>query len=135
MNLTAFRALLCFAIAAAGVVAADAQTLYRCSTVSGSTYVSEQPCSQSGDPYVHEPGAPASREIPFVVDIAPLKKYMSPRCGSLLDALRSARESHQANVAETTRNYYRECNQEELEAANRLAAEQKQGDLQRKGKP
>jgi hypothetical protein len=135
-NLRVFRSLLCFAIAACGVVAAHAQqTLHRCSTVSGSTYISERPCSESADPYASEAEGKATGEIPLVVDVVPLLKYMSPRCGALLQELRAARSSQGGNVPALSRSYYRECNEEELKAANRLAAEQSERNQQRKGKP
>jgi hypothetical protein len=135
--LRVFRPLLCPAIAAAACISlAHAQpALHRCSTVSGSTYISERPCSESADPYASEAEGKATGEIPLVVDVAPLLKYMSPRCGALLQELRAARSSQGANVPALSRSYYRECNEEELKAANRLAAEQSERNQQRKGKP
>ena len=131
-----FRFLLGFVIAAASLPCAHAQqALHRCSTVSGSTYISERPCSESADPYATEAEGRVAGEIPLVVDVAPLLKYMSPRCGALLEELRAARSSQRANVAALSRSYYRECNEEELKAANRLAAEQSERNRQRKGKP
>ncbi|HMA10053.1 MAG TPA: hypothetical protein VKP68_19395 [Ramlibacter sp.] len=123
-------------IATAGISAAYAQqTLHRCSTVSGSTYISERPCSESADPYASESEGKATGEIPLIVDVAPLLKYMSPRCGAQLEELRAARSSQGANVTALSRSYYRECNEEELKAANRLAAEQSERNQQLKGKP
>ena len=131
-----FRFLLGLVIATAGVSLAHAQpTLHRCSTVSGSTYISERPCADSADPYATEAEGRATGEIPLVVDVAPLMKYMSPRCGALLEELRAARSSQRATVPALSRSYYRECNEEELKAANRLAAEQAERNQQRKAKP
>jgi hypothetical protein len=135
-HLRSFRFLLGLAIAASGVSGAQAQQmLHRCSTVSGSTYISERPCSESADPYATEAEGKAAGEIPLVVDVAPLLKYMSPRCGELLEELRTARSSQRSGVTALSRSYYRECNAEELKAANRLAAEQSERNQQPKGKP
>jgi hypothetical protein len=134
--LRSFRILLGLVIAGAGLSHAHAQqSLHRCTTVSGSTYISERPCSESADPYASESEGKATGEIPLVVDVAPLLKYMSPRCGAMLEELRAARSSQKAGVAALSRNYYRECNEEELKAANRLAAEQSERNQQSKGKP
>lgn len=135
-HLRSFRFLSGIVIVAAGISCAHAQqTLHRCSTVSGSTYISERPCSDSADPYASESEGKATGEIPLVIDVVPLLKYMSPRCGALLEDLRAARSSQQTNVPALSRSYYRECNEEELKAANRLAAEQSERNPQRKGRP
>jgi hypothetical protein len=118
---------------ALALTGAQAQSLHRCSTPSGSTFISEAPCAQSSDQFAT--GSGPSKEIPLVRDVAPLMKYLSPRCAALLDELRNARERRSDKVAELNRNYYRECDEEELKAATRLAAEQSARDAQGKGKP
>jgi hypothetical protein len=125
-----FRFLPGLVFALAALSGAQAQSLHRCSTPSGSTYISEAPCAESSDQYATESGT--SKEIPLVVDVEPLMKYLSPHCANLLDDLRNARERRLPNVSDLNRGYYRECNEEELKAANRLAAEQAEKD--RKGK-
>lgn len=125
------RFLAALAVALAAQCGAQAQSLHRCSTPSGSTYISEAPCEQSSDQYATETGT--SREIPLVLEVEPLMKYLGPRCANLLDDLRNARERRLPNVSDLNRGYYRECHEEELRAANRLAAEQ--AERSRKGKP
>jgi hypothetical protein len=126
-----FRFPVVLALALTTLSGAQAQPLHRCSTPGGNTYISEAPCAQSNDQYATESGV--SKEIPLVVDVEPLMKYLSPRCANLLDDLRNARERRLPNVSDLNRSYYRECNEEELKAANRLAAEQ--AEKSRKGKP
>ncbi len=128
-----FRFLCGLAFALAGASGAQAQALHRCSTPSGSTYIAEAPCEQSTNQYATETGT--SREIPLVIDVEPLMKYLSPRCADLLDQLRNARERRAEKVPELNRNYYRECHEEELSAATRLDAEQFQRNGQGRGKP
>lgn len=112
---------------------------YNCRTSSGTTYSSSQPCyalpgssgvgSRSGIVYYgptenserprYQPPPPSIGEAPQHL------KYMSPRCSSLHDAMRTARARGLNNdtTAEMRRNYEGECGENEREARTLLSQE------------
>ncbi len=126
------RVLLCLAMAAVAC-GAHAQTRYQCNT-NGVAYLSDRPCSQSRAVYYGPTERPVSPHIPGIGEAPAQAKYMSPRCSSLNDALRTAavRGLRSETVAEMRKNYRLECGEDESEAAGKLSEERKEKGLQRK---
>jgi hypothetical protein len=116
------------AIVFAATPAAQAQSRYAC-TVNGRTVISTQPCPSSGIVYygpapakpVYEAPLPPSRPAPVVL------RYLSPRCASLNDALRTAgtRGLKYDTVNQMQREYAEQCSENESEAYSQIAQERK----------
>lgn len=119
-------------VAAMATCGADAQTRYRC-TANGVTYLSDRPCNATVYYGPTEKPAP-SPYIPGIGEAPAQLKYMSPRCSSLNDALRTAavRGLRPETVSEMRKNYHRECGEDESEASGMLSSEKKEKSLQRK---
>lgn len=112
---------------------------YNCRTSSGTAYMSSQPCntlpgssgvgSRSGIVY-YGPSESSERQRyqppPPSIGAAPQHlKYMSPRCSSLHDAMRTARARGLTGdtISEMQRNYYAECGEDESAARSMLSQE------------
>ena len=121
-----FVALAVYLVSAAG---AQAQSRYVCSSASGSTYQSSRPCPSSGDGLVYY--GPATNQqryetsTPKVGQAPSNLMYLSPRCASLNDAIRtaSARGLKHDTVSQMSKEYSRECSQDESEANSRMSQE------------
>lgn len=127
-----FQILFGLVMAAAVTCGSYAQTRYRC-TANGVTYQSDKPCN----PVIYYGSterATPSPHIPGIGEAPAQLKYMSPRCSSLNDALRTAavRGLRAETVSEMRKNYHRECGEDESEAAGLLSEERKEKNLQRK---
>jgi len=119
---------------------AQAQVQFTCRTSSGTVYQSSQPCASlpgsrtSGVQYYgpSEVERPRYTPPPPSIGTAPQHlKYLSPRCASLNDALRTARARglNSDTVSEMSRNYQVECGENDREA--RQAMYQESGDQSR----
>jgi len=123
---------------ALAAVGAQAQMQYNCRTSNGTIYQSTQPCGSlpgstttgrsSGVTYYgpsdndrprYQPPPPSIGEAPQHL------KYMSPRCASLHDAMRTARARGLTGdtISEMRRNYQGECGENEREAYTMLSQE------------
>jgi hypothetical protein len=110
--------------------AAQAQARYQCRTATGATYLSDRPCSaadSSNAPVYYGPTERPqyTRLIPSIGEAPEYLGYMSPRCSSLHDALRtaSARGLDSRTQSEMRRNYQRECADDESEARAKWSRE------------
>ncbi len=123
-----------------GVVPAQAQSRYSCriGNGNGSVQLQDRPCAStstttsSSAPGVNSsfvsvgpvPAAPVYQApIPKIGEAPPHVKYMSVRCSSLNDALRTAdaRGLKPETKNEMRTNYQRECADDEREAYGRLS--------------
>ena len=139
-------ACLLFIGALMGATAAQAQARYTCRTANGGAYISDRPCSNSTNygssasstsrnansgkdgivyygPEAEKPRYEAP--IPRIGEAPAHVKYMSPRCSSLNDALRTAhaRGLTSDTISTMRRDYQRECAENEGEAHARLSQE------------
>ncbi|RYG13096.1 MAG: hypothetical protein EON92_06520 [Burkholderiales bacterium] len=112
-------------------VAAHAQFRYTC-TINGRTVNSSSPCPSTTAPTYYGP-PPAERSsssynnsytppTPRIAEAPPQMKYLSARCSSLNDALRTApaRGLKHDTIATMRKSYEEECREEEQEARERL---------------
>jgi hypothetical protein len=124
------RTLLCMALLLAVAGGAAAQNRYQCRTASGAAYLSDRPCSgESGMVYYgpanttpsYTPSAPRLGEAPGHL------RYMSARCASLHDAVRTApaRGLKHDTVNTMQRDYQRECAEDESEARQQFSRDQR----------
>ena len=110
---------------------ADAQTRYTCRTSNGTQYVSTQPCPSNVIIYgPTERESPYQAPIPKIGEAPSTLRYMSPRCASLNDAIRTAyaRGLKSETVSEMRRNYNIECAESDADARSRMS--QDRGDQQ-----
>ncbi|MCJ0761781.1 hypothetical protein [Variovorax terrae] len=121
------------------MAAAQAQSRYVCSNGRGGATVSDRPCNSGGMVYygpTEGPGIAPRYEapIPKVGEAPAHLKYMSARCSSLHDAIRTAqvRGLKSETVAEMQKNYRRECAENESEASARLGQDRRD-QLQQRG--
>ncbi|MCW5644830.1 MAG: hypothetical protein KIT63_22235 [Rhodoferax sp.] len=122
---------LAMAFLSAGV---QAQTRYVC-TINGTTYQSTRPCPGGGNITTYGPSASRPSPEPRVPRIgqAPANlKYLSPRCASLNDALRTAqaRGLKYDTIARMQQEYRQECAESEREA-NALMSQERRDDRDR----
>jgi hypothetical protein len=127
--------------------AAQAQVQYHCRSSSGTAYTSSSPCNSYGGTSASSgsrTAAGASRQTgvtyygpadsgapryqpppPSIGEAPPHMKFMSPRCSSLHDALRtaSARGLRSETVQEMRKGYRDECAENEREAHAALSRE------------
>lgn len=118
-----------------------AQTLYRCSSGSG-TYVSDKPCSgvASGNTRlgaygpVTSPARNAPTYYPSMAKAPEHLAYMSVECAELSEGLRTgaARGLTGATMSELRENYHKRCSEDEQQARQRLYQEQSDQRAQRK---
>lgn len=108
-------------------VAAQAQFRYTC-TINGRTVESSSPCPSTTAPTYYGPQPPVERRStytpppPRIEAAPPQMKYLSGRCSSLNDALRTApaRGLKYETIETMRREYDNECRDEEMEARERL---------------
>ncbi|MES2976105.1 MAG: hypothetical protein V4757_20975 [Pseudomonadota bacterium] len=131
---TAFQITLALFVASLAV-AAQAQTNYVCRGSNGTSYQSSRPCPPSVTYY----GPSASQQqyqapIPKIGEAPDSLKYMSPRCASLNDAIRtaSARGLQYETVAQMRKDYSRECADSEREAHSKMYEDRKDQMQQRR---
>lgn len=121
------RAMICLGAGLLLAAAASAQSHYQCRTPGGSLYFSDRPCSgQLVYGGRNEPPTPAPR-LPASVGEAPkYLQYMSARCASLHDALRtaSARGLKYETMNTMRRDYQAECGENEREARSQYDRDQ-----------
>lgn len=105
-----------------------AQSRYSC-TANGRTYQSVQPCPSNNIVYygpaptqkVYEPPPPRTPPAPAAL------KYLSARCASLNDAVRTAATQglKSDTISQLQREYSQQCAEEESEANTRIRQERK----------
>jgi hypothetical protein len=109
--------------------AASAQTNYNCRTQSGVSYQSSAPCPSGIVIYGAPTATPQRYETPIPsTGQAPANlKYLSPRCASLNDAIRTAaaRGLKYETVSDMRREYSRECAESESDAYSKLSEDRK----------
>ncbi len=112
------KTLICLGVAMLLATGASAQARYSCRTPGGSMYFSDLPCTGQlvfgGAPVPPTP----ERSYPGVGQAPGHLTYMSARCASLNDALRtaSARGLKPETVSTMRRDYQAECSENESEA-------------------
>jgi len=116
------------AILVSSATAAQEQTRYAC-TVDGRTVYSTAPCVRSGVVYYGPARSQSSDETPIPkIGPAPANlQYLSPRCASLSDAIRTgpARGLKYDAVSQLQRDYDQQCSENENEAYNQMRQERK----------
>lgn len=123
---------------------AQAQTRYTC-RYNGSYYQSTQPCpgnssgtsSGGSDLVYHGPVNTQPRyepQTPRVTEAPSTLRYLSPRCASLSDAIRTApaRGLKYDTIRQLQQEYSRECSEDESEARSRLSQERRDQKQQQK---
>jgi hypothetical protein len=125
------RTILCLGVLLIAAGSAAAQNRYQCRTAGGAAYLSDRPCSgESGMVYygpapsmpTYTPPMPRAGEAPGHL------RYMSARCSSLHDAIRTgpARGLKSDTLSTMQRDYQRECGEEESEARNQFYRDQRE---------
>jgi hypothetical protein len=112
-----------------------AQTRYTCKLSDGRSYASDRPCATDGLVY-YGPQTERSTQSSYQSshqssygsrsnEAPACLKYMSARCSSMHDAIRtsSARGVRAETVAEARKNYQEECAADESQASSRLSKE------------
>jgi hypothetical protein len=114
------RTLICFTVAMLMAASAAAQLRYSCRTAEGSLSFSDRPCT--GQLFFAEPSA-AGRPQPSIGTAPGHLQYMSPRCASLNDALRTApaRGLKSETISTMRRDYQAECGENESEARSQMS--------------
>lgn len=106
----------------------QAQTRYVC-TANGTTYQSTQPCPGGGiTSYGPVPSRPSlDPKIPKIGQAPTNLKYLSPRCASLNDALRTApaRGLKYDTISQMQQEYRQECAESESEANAMVSQERR----------
>lgn len=107
---------------------------YTC-TSNGRTYASSQPCPSSGPLYYgpvtstpsYEPRTAKLEQAPDTL------KYLSPRCASLNDAIRTApaRGLKHDVISAMNREYRQQCSEDEGEARSKMSRERREDKQQR----
>lgn len=117
-------------VAAVVAVPALAQTTYACKTDKGVPYRSNSPCpwSQKTELRYYGPVAQpqtSSRPIQRVERAGEELKYLSPRCQTLKEGIRTApnRGLSAATVQELRQNFDRDCADENMEAMNKARSD------------
>ena len=120
----------------AAAQASYGQARYSCRLPNGSAYVSDRPCSTGTVYYGPDLSSQQRYEtpIPRSSDAPPHVRYMSPRCGSLHDAIRTARVRGLTSETISTmqKDYQRECAENESEAYTMLSQEKGEKAQQRR---
>ncbi len=114
------RSLICFTVAMLIGASASAQLRYSCKTAEGTTTFSDRPCG--GQLFFATPTAP-TRPQPSIGSAPGHLQYMSPRCASLNDALRTAyaRGLKSETISTMRRDYQAECGENENEARTQMS--------------
>jgi hypothetical protein len=111
----------CIALLATGSLHAQARYVCR---VGGTTHISDRPCSAEGGQVHYGALQQPVPRAPAPIGMAPSHlQYMSPRCASLNDAIRTgyARGLKPETMATMRRDYYQECGDDEREAMQELS--------------
>ncbi len=130
---TAFQkiawALMAVTVCGLAATAAQAQTNYLCRSNNGTSYQSSRPCPSSVTVYGPTESSQPRYEapIPKVGEAPATLKYLSPRCASLNDAIRtaSARGLNYETQSQMRKDYGRECGDNEREAYSRMSDERR----------
>ena len=106
------------------VISLPASAQYTCQLSNGNYVQSNRPCSNNTGLTYYPPITPpptASTYIPKASPSPDYLQYMSPRCSSMNDAIRTSgvRGLNYQASAELQRNYQRECADDESEARSR----------------
>ena len=106
------------------VISLPASAQYTCQLSNGNYVQSNRPCSSNTGLTYYPPITPpptASTYIPKASPSPDYLQYMSPRCSSMNDAIRTSgvRGLNYQASAELQRNYQRECAEDESEARSR----------------
>lgn len=106
------------------VISLPASAQYTCQLSNGNYIQSNRPCSNNTGLTYYPPITPpptASTYIPKASPSPDYLQYMSPRCSSMNDAIRTSgvRGLNYQASAELQRNYQRECADDESEARSR----------------
>ena len=114
------RTSICFIAALLLATSASAQLRYSCRGADGSTTFSDRPCS--GQLFFATP-SDSTRPAPSIGTAPSHLQYMSPRCASLNDALRTAyaRGLKSETVSTMRRDYQAECGENESEARQQMS--------------
>jgi hypothetical protein len=109
---------------------AAAQTRYQCRTAAGAAYLSDRPCSGESGMVYYGPAPTAPTYTPQMTrqgEAPGHLRYMSARCASLHDAIRTApaRGLKYDTIGTMQRDYQRECGEDEGEARNQFTREQR----------
>ena len=130
---TAFYGVL--ALMALQASAAWAQTTYLCHSRNGTPYQSSRPCPPSVTYY----GPTATQQqyqapTPRIGEAPDALKYMTPRCASLNDAIRTARARglNHDTISQMRRDYGRECGDSDREAHSKMSEDRRDQMQQRK---
>jgi hypothetical protein len=104
------------------------QTRYNCTAKNGFPYVSERPCSSPSTAIVYYGPVVARQSSTYTPKMAEAPehlKYLSPRCSSLSEGIRTgpARGVKYDVTAGLQSEYQRECAQEDSDARSRLNAD------------
>jgi hypothetical protein len=121
------RAMICLGAGLLLAAAASAQSHYQCRTPGGSLYFSDRPCTgQLVYGGSNETPTLAPRSHASVGDAPKYLQYMSPRCASLNDALRtaSARGLKYETMNTMRRDYQAECGENERDAQSQYSRNQ-----------
>jgi hypothetical protein len=105
-----------------------AQKTYQCRNANGSVYLSDRPCGGQGGYVYYGPTEPSQQKqtyIPSVGTAPDHLKYMSPRCASMHDAIRTgpARGLKSETLSTMRRDYQAQCAEDEAEARSQLSRE------------
>lgn len=115
-----------------------AQARYTCRAPNGSVVISDRPCAASPGVVYYGPDPSAQfsydRPMPRSPDAPPHVKYMSARCASLNDALRTApaRGLKQETISTMQKDYRNECGENESEAQAQYSQERGEKAQQRR---
>ncbi|HEU4922585.1 MAG TPA: DUF4124 domain-containing protein [Burkholderiales bacterium] len=114
------RTSICFIAALLLAANASAQLRYSCRSADGSTTFSDRPCT--GQLFFATPSE-SSRSQPSIGTAPSHLQYMSPRCASLNDALRTApaRGLKSETISTMRRDYQAECGENENEARQQMS--------------
>ncbi len=117
-------------LALQGVNPAFGQSRYICRQSNGSTTISDRPCNDTGAPvvaYGPTQQQPTFSNIPKSPDAPEHLKYLSSRCASMNDAIRTgpSRGLTYQTQAELQKNYRRECAEDESQAYRQLSEDRR----------
>lgn len=105
------------------------QSRYVCRQSNGSTTISDRPCSDAAPFVSYGPTQqnPTFSSVPKSGEAPDHLKYLSPRCSSMNDAIRTAhsRGLTSQTIAELQKNYRKECAEDESEAYRRMGEDRR----------
>jgi hypothetical protein len=105
------------------------QSRYVCRQSNGSTIVSDRPCGDTAPFVAYGPTHqnPNFSYVPKSGDAPDHLKYLSPRCSSMNDAIRTAssRGLTSQTISELQKNYQKECGDDERQAYRQLGEDRR----------